>query len=50
MDQMALFLERLNLPLISLDSILRNDLFPILCDNLMSVAGEWAGFDERRLI
>ena len=47
MDRMAQSLEKLNLPLSILDSILRHDLFPILIYSLMGVAGVWAGFDER---
>lgn len=48
MDYMAKSLEELNLPLSVLDSILRHDLFPILIFNLMSITGEWLGFECQR--
>ena len=50
LDYMARSLDKLNLPLSTLNKILRYDLFPILIYNLWSVAGEWMGFDEPSLI
>lgn len=50
LDRMALSFQQLNLPIPSLDHILRNDLFSILYPNLMSVAGTWTGFDANWLI
>lgn len=50
LDLLATNLEGLHMPLSSLDKILRYDLFPILYPNCLSVAGEWAGFDESQLL
>ncbi len=33
-----------------LEHMLKNEVAPICCDNLMCVAGQWAGFDEEWLI
>jgi hypothetical protein len=33
----------------TLRDILRNEVHPVVCFNLLSAAGEWAGFDERVL-
>lgn len=39
LDRMAHSLLQLNLPIISLDHILHNDIFPILYPNRMSIGG-----------
>jgi len=39
-------LRPLGIPVPTLEHILRYDLFPILLPNLLSIAGEWQGFDE----
>ena len=43
-------LQSLDIPIPALYNILRYDLFPILYPNLLSVAGEWAGFDRAWLL
>ena len=43
---LATALDRLDLPLSTLEHILRYDLFPNLIPNLLVVAGEWMYFDE----
>ena len=50
LDMMAGVCERLHMPLSSLDKIFRYDVFPLLWSNLLSVAGEWIGFDEDELV
>lgn len=50
MDRMAASLHSLNLPIEQLDGIVRNDLFPALYPNMLSVAGTWGGFDENYLL
>ncbi|EIW77819.1 hypothetical protein CONPUDRAFT_167845 [Coniophora puteana RWD-64-598 SS2] len=50
MDHMATSLHSLDLPVSQLDSIVRNDLFPVLYPNLLSTAGVWSGFDEDHLM
>lgn len=50
LDKMARVCERLHMPLSKLDHIFRYDLFPILYPNLLSVVGEWMGFDEDELL
>lgn len=49
LDGMALSLQQLNLPIATLDHAIRNDLFPTLYPNLMSVGGAWSGFNENWL-
>lgn len=49
-DDMALSLHRLRIPVDQLDNMLRNDVFPILYPNLMTPAGVWDSFDEADLV
>lgn len=50
LDSIAASLQALNIPTSTLDHVLRNDLFPVLFPNLMSVAGVWSGFDDHWLL
>jgi hypothetical protein len=43
-------LRGLGIPTATLQHMLRHDLFPILYPNLLSITGEWAGFDEDWLL
>jgi hypothetical protein len=43
-------LRPLGIPVLTLEHVLRYDLFPILSPNLLSIAGEWQGFDEDWLL
>ncbi|KAK7427289.1 hypothetical protein QQZ08_006225 [Neonectria magnoliae] len=49
-DSMARDLHPLGLTVDHLDGLLRRDVFPALYPNLLSVAGEWSGFDNDDLI
>jgi hypothetical protein len=43
-------LQPLNLAPSDLDRLLRYDVFPVVCHNLLMVAGEWAAFDGAWLL
>ena len=43
-------MRTLEIPVLTLEHILRYDVFPILFPNLLGVSGEWAGFDEDWLL
>jgi hypothetical protein len=43
-------LRPLGIPVLTLEHMLYYDIFPILSPNLLSIAGEWQGFDEDWLL
>lgn len=47
---MAASLRALGMPASTLEQILRRDLCPILYPNLLSITGEWSGFDPEWLL
>ena len=51
LDGMARYLRDLNVPMTTLNYLLRYDLFPLLYGNLLCIpGGEWAGFDRTWLL
>lgn len=49
-DSLAASLRSLQISPSTMYWMLRHELFPILFSNLLCVAGQWAGFDEDRLL
>lgn len=50
LDSIAASLRPLDMSTDTLSQLLRYDVFPILYPNMLSVAGEWDGFDENWLL
>ena len=46
----ARWLRKLDLPIDSIEHMLRYEIFPVLWTNFLNITGEWAGWDEDWLV